>query len=277
VKKGDDGEGFISHVPGGSRAEGVNELAAPGGDGDIANGDDGAGDGDGDGDRVISEADIIKLDGNRLYALSQFSGLSIIDLSDPTDLGIVGNYRSTAYPFEMYLEGDVAYVMYNGWYSYVYSEDEGVYRWESTSRMQAIDVSDPANIEVIGDIEVPGAIADSRKVGNIIYLATHQSGYCWGCDSAANSRVTSFDVSDPKKFTQVDSEVFQTEDGWQRSISVTTDRIYVSGFTWSGDQNQGGVIDVVDISDPSGVLSKGASVNIAGQIESRWQMDEFEG
>src|SRR5690606_36086400 len=119
---------------------------------------------------------------NRLYALSQFSGLSIVDISDPTDLDLIGNYRSTAQPFEMYLEGSVAYVMYNGWYSHVYDEDSDSYRWETTSRMQAIDVSNPSDIKVIGDIEVPGAIADSRKVGDIIYLATHQGDYCWRCD-----------------------------------------------------------------------------------------------
>ncbi len=114
-------------------------------------------------------------------------------------------------------------------------------------------------------------------MGDVIYLATHEDGWCYGCDSVANSRVTSFNVSDPTNFSAVDSVVFQTEEGWQRSISVTTDRIYVSGFTWSGNQNQGGIIDVVDISDPAGELEKGASVEIAGQIESRWQMDEFEG
>ena len=272
--------GFISHVPGrgDSNSADGGDILVPGsesaGDGD----GDAAGDGDGadSPERAISEADIIQLSGNHLYALSRYSGLSVIDITDRADLRLIGNYRSSGDPFEMYLEGSVAYVMYNSWYSYVYDEVADGYLWETTSRMQALDLSDPANIEVIGDLEVPGQIADSRKVGDVIYLATHQSGYCWDCDTVANSRVTSFDVSDPSEFTLVDSEVFQTQDGWQRSISVTSERIYISGFTWSGDQNQGGTIDVVDISDPSGVMSKGATVSIAGQIESRWQIDEFE-
>src|SRR5688572_27742689 len=74
-RKTDESGGFISHVPGGSRGGDGLDGGASGGDGDLAVGDENAG--DGDGDRVISEADIIKLDGNRLYALSQFSGLSI--------------------------------------------------------------------------------------------------------------------------------------------------------------------------------------------------------
>lgn len=270
--------GFISHVPGQSQsdtdagASGTGGSSSSGdGDGDASEGDDGGA------ERVIAEADIIQVDGNRLYALSHYSGLSIVNIADPTNLKLVGNYRSSADPFEMYLEDGVAYIMYNGWYSYVHNEEDNTYSWQTTSRMQAVNVSDPADIKVIGDLEVPGQIADSRKVGDVIYLATHENGWCYGCDNAANSRVTSFDVADPKKFNKVDSVVFQTEEGWQRSISVTTDRIYVSGFTWSGDQSQGGVVDVVDISNPAGDLKKGASINIAGQIESRWQMDEFEG
>lgn len=267
--------GFISHVSGQSSRGGLEADSE--GDGDAIVSAPPTDDGAESPERAIAEADIIQVDGNRLYALSQFSGMSIVDIGDPTNLRLEGSYRGSGVPFEMYLEGDVAYVMYNGWYSYVYDEEAGGYQWTTTSRMQALDVSRPANIQAIGDLEVPGQIADSRKVGDVIYLATHQSGNCWDCDEAASSRVTSFNVSDPSKFSPVDSAVFQTEDGWQRSISVTTDRIYISGWTWSGDQNEGGTIDVVDISDPTGKLKKGASVSVAGQIENRWQMDEFDG
>lgn len=278
--------GFISHVPGrangdgdialGDGSESPPSLDGNSGDGDAA-GDGDGGDGDGDSpERAIAEADIIQLDGNLLYALSAYSGLSVVDLSDPSDLKLIGNHRSSGDPFEMYLEGSVAYVMYNSWYSYEYDDATESYTWQTTSRMRALDLTDPSNIQVLGDLEVPGQIADSRKVGDVIYLATHQSVGCWDCDAVANSRVTSFDVSDPSDFTPVDSEVFQTADGWQRSISVTSERIYISGFDWDARQNDGGTIDVVDISDPSGVMSKGATISIAGQIESRWQMDEFE-
>lgn len=265
---GQEGGGFISHVPGGDGDRG--------GDGDVASpGDENAGDGDGDGaERVIAEADIIQLHGSLLYALSQFSGMTIVDVSNPADLQIVGNYRTSATPFEMYLEGGTAYVMYNGWYSLVYDEQLESHRWETTSRMQAVDVSDPESPHMIGDYEVSGSIVDSRKVGDVIYLATHETSWCYGCDGTPKSRVASFDVSVPSQFTPVDEVAFQNDDSWQRSISVSQERIYVAGWTWDDQQ---GSIDVVDISDPSGELTLGATVPIAGQIESRWQMDEHEG
>ncbi|MBK6696529.1 MAG: hypothetical protein IPG50_30710 [Myxococcales bacterium] len=37
------------------------------------------------------------------------------------------------------------------------------------------------------------------------------------------------------------------------------------------------MIQVVDISDAGGKLVKGADVAVAGQIQSRWQMDEHAG
>ncbi len=276
----DDGS-FVSHVPGAAaRGESGGDLLA--GDGD--SGDEGApnGDGDGDGaDRAISEADIIQTVGDRLYALSRYSGLTIINARDPSHLRVMGNYRTSATPFEMYVEDGTAYVMFNSWYSYEYNEDTQWWDWISTSRMVALDVRDPASISVLGDVEVAGEISDSRKVGDIIYLVTHQSSYCWRCDAVASTRVTSFDASDSSSFRLIDQVTFNTEDeSWgQRSISVTQERVYVSGWSYGSDDggDVDGTIDVVDISDPAGSLEAGAQLDTAGPVQSRWQMDEYDG
>jgi hypothetical protein len=59
---------------------------------------------------------------------------------------------------------------------------------------------------------------------------------------------------------------------------VTDERMYVSGPVWrNSDEPTGSTIQVVDISDPSGDLVLGDSVEVAGQVNSRWQMDEYEG
>src|SRR5690606_31444165 len=46
--------------------------------------------------RAIEEADVIKRSGDRLYALSSYGGLSVIDVSNPDALELLGRYRSTA-------------------------------------------------------------------------------------------------------------------------------------------------------------------------------------
>jgi uncharacterized secreted protein with C-terminal beta-propeller domain len=231
-----------------------------------------------DASRAIAEADIIQVQGDRLFALSAYSGLSIVDISEPAAMKILGSYRNSAQPFEMYLRGSVVYVMLNGFWTYEYVEDSDSMEWVSTARMQALDVRDPAHIALLGDHEIRGDVTDSRLVGDVLYLVTHENGWCWRCDREASTRITTFDVSKPEAFPQLDQLRFddgQTGYG-QRSISVTTDRIYVGGTDWSGDAGARS-IRVVDISDPKGTLVLGAQVSIAGQITSRWQMDEYQG
>jgi len=276
---------FVSHIPGSSStlesADGgaLSGDAAGSGGGTSAPTTPNAGDDmdGGEAERAISEADIIKVDGTKLYALSRYSGLSVIDVANPADLVLLGSHKTNATPFEMYVEGERAYVMYNGWGRYEFDEATESYSWQTTSRIQALDVSNPAAITLLGEHDMPGMLSDSRKVGDVLYLVTFESSYCWGCEETANTRVTSFNVADPNTFQLIDELrlVEESAYAYQRSISVTTERIYVSGWDWSG--TEGGAIDVVDISDANGDLVRGAEVAIAGPIESRWQIDEFEG
>ncbi|MEY4545813.1 MAG: hypothetical protein RL685_2008 [Pseudomonadota bacterium] len=279
---GDGESDFISDVSGGdnggrggslSGAESVDAAAPAAQSTAVGNGNNAA-------QRAISEADILQLNGDRLYALSRFSGLSIIDVSNPQALRLEGVYRTAAEPFEMYVQDGLVFAMFNGWYSYQCNE-QGVCSWQQTSRMQAIDARNPADIQLLADHEVPGAISDSRRVGDVLYLATHEWGGCWGCQTVPNTTVTSFNVANPTELTQVDQlrlpsppETYLGE----RSISVTDERMYISGWEWRNNgNNQTGSIQVVDISDPYGALVQGDKFDIAGQIQSRWQMDEYDG
>ena len=276
VIPGDGAEEFVSHVAGQStsRAGVPGDANFSGAGGATASPAPTAGQ---DAARAIAEADIIQVDGNRLYALSRYAGMTIVDLSNPRDLRVLGNHRGAAEPFEMYLQGSTAYVMLNGYWTREFDEALGYSVWQNTARMQALDVSDPANIRALGDIAVPGTISDSRMVGDIVYLATYQDSYCYRCDSVENTRITSFDASDPTAFRQIDEVRFDSQMGsWgPRSISVTTERMYVGGPNWS-DAGRG-TIQVVNIADPAGDLSLGAEISIAGSIQNRWQMDEHSG
>ena len=294
---GTGGAGGAPADPGGTPIEGdgetdfISDVTASSGSGQADAGTDyasgattdvptAAGDDSANAERAISEADIIKVEGDTLYALSRYAGLTIIDLTNPADLTVLGSYRSTAMPFEMYLESGTAYIMFNDYYHRQWDDEVGYYVWQSTSRMLALDVSTPAQPSVLGYLDLPGAISDSRKVGDIVYVVTHQNSYCWQCDSTANTRVSSFDVSDPSVFAPVDQERFETPDeSWgTRHVSVSQNRMYVSGYTWSSDGTpRTGSIQVVDISDPGGQVVPGAVVEVAGQIDNRWQMDEYEG
>src|SRR5690606_16821236 len=97
-------------------------------------------------ERAIEEADVIKREGDRLYALSAIGGLTVVDISDPDALKILGRHRSTATPFEMYVRDEIVFVLYNGYAEYVYDEDTESYTYYQTSYVVALNATDPAAI-----------------------------------------------------------------------------------------------------------------------------------
>jgi hypothetical protein len=234
----------------------------------------------GEPERAISEADIIHIEGDTLYALSAYSGLTLVDMSSPQDLQVLGHSPSSGEPFEMYVRGDVAISMVNAYGHYERDEEAEQTIWVQTSRVLALDTSNPSNIRELGDLSVPGYISNSRLVGDVLYLVTTEYG-CWGCSEGPSTVVTSFDIHDLTNIEQIDQlrfeEPAETYIG-QRSITVTPERIYIGGRDWNWPEtSEGSTIQVVDITDPAGDLAVGVALPIAGQIDSRWQMDEYEG
>ncbi len=233
--------------------------------------------------KAIVEADIIQVHGDKLYALSQYGGLAIVDVSNPDDLKMLGRWRVAGMPFEMYLRDGVVYAMYSSFYHLEWDDAAKSAQWVTSSRVVALDVGNPASIQQLATFDIPGEVSDSRMVGDAMYVVSYESNYCWSCSSEPRTTVTSLAVANPNDIHKVDQLAYA--DGgysWgRRSISVTQDRIYVAGPEWYDDSNgthtDHSTIQVVDITDPGGDLVPGASVAVSGQIESRWQMDEYEG
>ena len=281
---GGDG-GFVSDNPSGSAAKGGANDSATGTSTGASEGAGGASPGADDNaaaNRAISEADIIQVDGGKLYALSQYSGLSVVDISQQDHLKVIGRWQSLGTPFEMYLRDGMVYAMFNSWGQYLYDAQADSYSWVSSSRIEALDVTNPADIKQVGSFDMPGMISDSRTVGGVLYAVTFEDGYCWNCKQKPNTTITSLAVADPKKIHVVDQLAYEAADQdsygwWKKSIFVNESRMYVAGVEWNGQGEGHSNIQVIDISDPTGKLVQGASVQAAGQIESRWQMDENAG
>jgi len=238
---------------------------------------------DGNVDDDIVEADIVQIRDDRLYAFSKTGGLHIIDLSKKDRLEILGRFRvvQPAMPFELYLRGDVAFAMYSDEGHWVTDPETGKQRMVQESLLLALDVSDPRNIREIGRFEIAGAIADSRIVGDVLYVVSHRNPICYGCNEKPKTVVVSLDVGDPTSIRRVDElafEAFRSSDGWERpSVTVTPTRMYVASPEWISDSSRASTIQVIDIEDRHGDLELGASVQTAGTVSSRWQMDEHDG
>lgn len=231
--------------------------------------------------RAIEEADVIKRVGDRLYALSAIGGLTVVDIAEPDDMKLLGRFRATATPFEMYVRDETVFVLYNGYGEYTYDEDSASYTYYQTSYVMALDVSDPTAIAEQQRFEIPGYIADSRLVGDALYVVAYDDAYCYRCGDTPQTHVMSLNVSNPGDIQKVDEINFDERQdgyGWGRSLSGNDQRLYVAGPNYGGSaQPEGSVIQVIDITDASGDMQEGASLEVAGQINSRWQMDEYEG
>jgi uncharacterized secreted protein with C-terminal beta-propeller domain len=227
-----------------------------------------------DPNREITEADIIKVEGDTLYALSAYRGLVVMDLSTQDSIQVTGRFPVYGTPFEMYLKDGLAYVMFSSFWFYEWDDDLGYGVWNSTSKMVVLNIQDPSNITQVASYNLAGEISDSRMVGEIIYMVASENGYCWHCSDLPRTTITSVSTGDIDSIEMVDQISFEGEDySWQQpSIFVNQDRIYVAERDWNLGRSS---IQIVDISEPSGVMSLGTSVLAAGIIESRWQMNEY--
>lgn len=250
------------------------------------------------GGRAVSEADIVQYDqeGQRIYAMSKSGTLSIVNASQPGILSLSGKTALPGVPFEMYRLGNVLLVMSNGAVgpdgAVLAPRSEGAEPPAVTDAsgaiVQAVDISDPTKPTPLDAFPVPGQIADSRVVGHVLYLATYESSACHGCATTARTLVTTFDVADPLLPKQVDQVAFEGPANadlnfawstpWKRSIAATASHLYVGGLASDASTTTDeGVIEVLDITDPTGHLTRGATITTAGPVMSRWQMDEADG
>jgi hypothetical protein len=249
--------------------------------------------------RAISEADIVQLDDeqDRIYAMSRSGSLAIVDAATPGTLSLMGKTSLPGVPFEMYRRGNVLITMTNnavsgdGTLQQPLPEDAVPVESNAASgaAISAVDVSNPSSMKTLATFKVAGEIADSRIVGNVLYLATYENVSCYSCGTKPRTLVTTFDVStptDPKKVDQVAFEASPESIGfnaawstpWKRSIIATTERLYVGGLAYdNGTTTSEGIIEVLDITDPTGKLVRGATIATSGPVMSRWQMDESSG
>jgi len=277
-----DFESAAPSLQSGSRVSGPASQGAAGASaaGPLPGATEGSDSGDGAA-RAIEEADVIKLQDGRLYALSRYGGLSVVDVSQRDRLRLLGRHKIVATPFEMYVREGIVFALYNDFGRYTFDEATEQWSYYQTSEVVAMDARDPSAIEVIGRFTIPGYISDSRIVGDILYVSAFENGSCWGCEeNRPRTNVISLDVSAPAAISKVDElSLEERTDGysWQRSMTATDQRLYLAGPTWGNNEPVGSTIQVVDISDPGGDLREGAAVQVSGQIQSRWQMDEYEG
>ncbi len=289
---------FVSSGEGDNgRYAGESDAAAPTAGAEFANEDEKAQ--DGDIFREIEEADIIKIEDERLYILNQYSGFIICDISTPDQPKKLGSTVISGSPVDMYVRGNQAYVLVTQQPEPIYylADYRGGSSMDSgeTSRVDVVDISSESNPKIINSFTIEGAVADSRIVGDVLYVVSATQAYypyllegdvmedgavsteaneiVQQQSSEPNTFVASIDISDSSNIKEVDREELG---GSAQYIHVTQEIIFVQsppGYYYDDKTT----ISYLDISDPSGEITERGTIEVDGRIEDKFKMDYDDG
>jgi hypothetical protein len=114
-------------------------------------------------------------------------------------------------------------------------------------------------------------VRESRLVGKVLYLATDTYRPAidgglpqWGLE------VTSFDLHDPAHPIRRASIHLG---GWANAVTANAHTLLIA--KWGA--NGGTAIDILDISDPNGAMTRGGSVAVEGNVADKFKLREAGG
>lgn len=224
--------------------------------------------------RTVTEPDVIRRVGRLLYVLNQFRGLSIVDLDTNT---LISQVPTLGFPRDLYLVGDRAYVLTAYGVNYTRHGDELDVEFDLRSRIQVVDIANPAAASVVSTFGLAGDLIDSRLVGDVLYAVT--ANYQWWVEDGtvstkqqtSNSRVVSVAVGDPGAIAKVDEVEIP---GYGNLIQASDEAIFVAAQDWNTNTT---TVQTIDISDPDGTIVPRGSVQVPGYVADRFKLDAFNG
>jgi hypothetical protein len=309
---------FVSQEPdlsGRSGAAGSGGLAAPGGSATGTGAERSAADNAAPPSgrmAEVEEADIYRVDGNRLFYLNTYRGFVVYDVADPQKPQRLSRLPVFGYPIEMFVEGNTVYALLKD--ALYLTQVGGKLQFErhNVSQLVTIDISDLRNPRVLKTIDIKGHLREgvSRKVENTIYVVSYiPRYYWWGWNYGGGAQgqekeqawVYSFDVSDrqsPKLMGElkifeggsVNVHDAQTGSSYNRNfrsvaLSATANALmvvenwdfyaYVSGGGQSCgffNSNQQAIVSIVDISDPRGSIKVHTRFETSGALTDQFKM-----
>lgn len=244
--------------------------------------------------RDIEEADVVKIVGDKLYALNRFKGLLVVDVADPDHPALVGNLDLRGRGVEMYVVGSQAYVLLSADFYFV---NYGGLELDTPgamvvapdgpvpprpdfdgSQVAVIDLTDPTDPKLDGKINLVGFANESRRVGDILYVIGSNFGPYFGGPGEPGTGegfVASINVADPENIVAVERKNLR---GDALNMHVSETAIFAASRDFDFDQSQTLThIQIIDISDPAGAIMLRGAFPVPGSIRNRFYMDAFDG
>ncbi len=242
-------------------------------------------------DREVEESDIVKVIGDRMYVLSRYRGLVVVNLEDTSSPYIEGSVQVLGDPVSMYVLDFLGFVIVSNAPSL---DGTGQY----SGMMYIVDLLDNSAPRVVKTVELTGYPVDSRRVGEVIYVVSNEYSYNWGPwfgggmldtgdmiideaveepdipdDEGPKTFVTSIAFTDPLTMGQRDKVVIDGDAGMIHSSAF---EIYIPqpNYDYADPTTR---FVYVDISDPKGDVEVRGTITLPGLLKDRFQMDHYKG
>jgi hypothetical protein len=158
----------------------------------------------------VEEADIYRVDKNRLFYLNTYRGFMVYDVNDPKNPQRVGRLPVYGYPIEMFISGNTVYALLKDALYLTQVGDKLQFERHNVSQLVVIDIADLARPKVVQTIDIRGQLREgvSRKIENTIYVVSYYPRtYYWGwrpdpSQMKEQAWVHAFNVANPQQVTQ---------------------------------------------------------------------------
>src|SRR5882724_10837002 len=258
----------------------------------------------------VQEADIYRIDNNRLFYLNTYRGFIAYDVNDAQHPKLLGRLPVYGYPVEMFVKGTTVYALLSDVLYLTQQSGKLVFERRNVSQLITIDVSDPGNPKLLKATDIVGQLREgvSRKIDDTIYVVSYQPQSYWYGWQAPNQTppkeqawVYSFNVADAKNPALVQKlEIFEggslqfneANRSYNRyfngvTIAATSNALMVvenwNVSAWQ-DPTQGivrsscgsyesdelAIVSIIDVSDPTGVIRLHTKFKTSG-----WLGDQF--
>jgi hypothetical protein len=258
---------------------------------------------------TVEEADIYRVDNNRLFYLNTYRGFIIYDLNDPKKPRRISRLPVYGYPIEMFVDGNTVYALIKDALYLTQVKGQLEFKRHNVSQLVTIDVTDLEKPRVLKTVDIIGQLREgvSRKIDDTIYVVSYiPQHYYWGwsyqqpsADKKEQAWVYSFNVANAKDPQLVDKlKIFEggsystnNQSGsyarrYFRSVAIgATSNALMVVENWrrygrvSGSKYdcssyvslQEAVVSIIDISDPKGKIHRHTKFTTYGELTDQFK------
>ena len=200
------------------------------------------------------------------YSGRTYSKLLVVDIEDPTDLRLIGEFQLEGLIRDSRQVGDIIYVASN----------EETYLWKDFNgnsgnggqyqiSVMSVNIKDPQNIKMVDKVIVPGVGYGIYVSQKSIYIAEPDLDYYMNKENKSGFPVIMFDISDPEGKIVKKAE-FRTDgfmsDRWKMHEEGNIFFAVGSSTSWSNSES---MIESFDVSDPENIKKLDKLVFMTGQ------------